>query len=209
MKNTISKRVLREIIREEIQNLNELLVEYASKSTIVVDVQPAYEKYIRFDMDKFSDFLNKQKSILYFFNGPDLGNEAEMDVMYWLMDYGVDDDTIDRIKFIDKGYGFFRNWMDVGVGESTIQKAIIHMVKNRKYDSRDIDEDEWLEMFPELENYDVLDDGIYLPDISIGKLKNWSGSYLCGGGKDECLKEVQLLMNAFNIKYKLVREFIY
>lgn len=33
--------------------------------------------------------------------------------------------------------------------------------------------------------------------------------YLCGGGRDECLKEVMLMCNALNIKYKLIDKFIY
>jgi hypothetical protein len=30
-----------------------------------------------------------------------------------------------------------------------------------------------------------------------------------GGGRDECLREVELLMNAFNIKYKRIDSLVY
>ena len=60
-----------------------------------------------------------------------------------------------------------------------------------------------------IEYYDDREMNIYLPDISIADLKTLSGSLLGGGGQHECLKEMQLLMNAFNIKYKLVQDWIY
>jgi hypothetical protein len=51
---------------------------------------------------------------------------------------------------------------------------------------------------------------IWTPDISISELKEkWNGSLLCGGSQNECLKEIQLLLNAFNINYKLVDDYIY
>lgn len=33
--------------------------------------------------------------------------------------------------------------------------------------------------------------------------------WFMGGARDECLREVELLMNAFNIKYKEIGNFIY
>ena len=53
------------------------------------------------------------------------------------------------------------------------------------------------------------DDPLTVEWTSVSQLKRYSGAYLMGGGREECLKEVTLLMNAFNIKYKLVDAFIY
>jgi hypothetical protein len=50
---------------------------------------------------------------------------------------------------------------------------------------------------------------IIVVDMPLNVLKSFSGSYLVGGGKNECLKEVEILMSAFNIKSKKVRNFIY
>jgi hypothetical protein len=89
------------------------------------------------------------------------------------------------------------------------------MVMNRKNDSRDVTEEEWEKVFGDdwFKNTDiskiVTDDSINLPEISIAELKRYNGCYLCGGGRDECLAEFRLLMDAFNIKYKLVDRFIY
>ena len=76
-------------------------------------------------------------------------------------------------------------------------------------DSRDIEPDEWLEEFPDdyIDEFDG--DPIYLPDIPLNVMKRFSGSYLVGGGRNECLAEVEILMSVFNIKAKKVRKFIY
>ena len=55
----------------------------------------------------------------------------------------------------------------------------------------------------------MIDDSIYIPDIPINKLRKFSGGYIVGGGKNECLKETQLFMSVFNIKATEVRKFIY
>ena len=64
-------------------------------------------------------------------------------------------------------------------------------------------------VIPGIWDYANEDDPIYMPDIRLDELKRFSGSYMVGGGKNECLAEVKLLMNAFNIKYKLVKKFVY
>jgi len=50
---------------------------------------------------------------------------------------------------------------------------------------------------------------IYLPDILISKLKKFNKGYLCGGGVYKCLKEFIILLSVFNIKYKLVEDFVF
>lgn len=198
------------------------LNEKRSRSIIVVDVQPMYENDIDFDMEDFTEFLYKNKNILYFYNGPEtVGEDRKEDVVDWLMEniefddeYGeVDEDLYHKLtretKWVDKGYGFFRGWMDQGVDETTIKNAIKFMANKKVYDSRDIEEEEWIENFPKLDGIYFEDPLIFPPEIRIDKLKKWSGSYLVGGGKNECLAEVKMVMDAFNIRYKIVNKFIY
>lgn len=99
--------------------------------------------------------------------------------------------------------------MDNGIDEATIQKVVRYMVMNRIDDSRDIPE-EILNNFLGGSNHQLESDPIYIPDfITISNLRKWKGSYLVGGGAYECLKEMQILLNTFNISYTLVKEFIY
>lgn len=186
---------------------------------IVVDIQPAYSNSIRFKNEFFSYLKNavsKNKKIIYFYNGESLGFDDNPDlIIQWLIEdeYSDDEDmeslysSLKRnIIWFDKGYGFFRAWMDEGVEDSVIIKVIRYMVSKRINDSRDIEE-EVLEYLTG-GNYPQ-HDPLYMPDISLGTLKQFAGSYMCGGGENECLKEVRILMNAFNINYTLLSRFIY
>ncbi len=55
----------------------------------------------------------------------------------------------------------------------------------------------------------MADTSIEVEWTSIGQLKEFSGAYIMGGYRTECLAEVQLLMNAFNIKYTQIQKFIF
>jgi len=48
-----------------------------------------------------------------------------------------------------------------------------------------------------------------LPSFDYKVLNKYKGASICGGGKDECLAEVQILLDAMNIKTKEVRKYIY
>ena len=191
------------------------LNEKRNNNIVVVDIQPIYEKYFSFNLEEFTDFLSKQREILYFYNGESIGSgdgpEEIIEMFYEASDYN--NDFLNKLEndviWVDKGYGFFRGWMDEGAEESFIIKAIRLMAARKIWDSREIEPEEWEELFPnDYEDY-MEQDCIYFPDISLKTLKKFSSSYIVGGGKSECLKEVQLLMNAFNIRYKEVRKFIY
>jgi len=197
--------------------LKNYLSEKRTNNVIVVDIQPMYKNfiYMKMDMFKFVDFLQKQRKILYFYNGPDtVGSDRKQDIIEWLMecsDYSehLYNKLTKETIWYDKGYGFFRSWMDMGADNGFIKKAIRFMINKKVYDSRDIEPEEWKEKFPNDWIDKFQDDMIYLPDIPINKLKQFSGSYLVGGGKNECLKEIKILMSVFNIKCTEVKEFIY
>lgn len=190
--------------------LKSYIQEKRSKNVIVVDVQPYHKDHIHFDLYKFTDFLNRNRNILYFFNGEDVGvKDTKKSILSWLHQYG---NYNSNITFVDKYYGFFRSWMDNGIDEATIQKVVRYMVMNRIDDSRNIPDDVFYQILPKDQHYTIFykNDPIYIPDfITISNLRKWKGSYLVGGGAYECLKEIQILLNTFNISYTLVKEFIY
>jgi hypothetical protein len=91
------------------------------------------------------------------------------------------------------------------------------MYQNRVNDSRDLfggdDSDDYAEKFqqfigPEFKPW-MLSDGITINWTSIAQLKRFNGSYIVGGGRNQCLREVELLMNAFNIKYIRIDSLVY
>jgi len=137
-----------------------------------------------------------------------LDNESQ--VRRFLYENGFDKWKMKDIQFVDKTYGFLRGWMDMGIDVGIIKKAIRYMMSKRENDSRDIPYEEWLSVIPDLGDYEGIDsEPIYLPSFSMAQLKSFQGSYLVGGGRNECLKEVEILLSTFNIHVIKVERFIY
>ena len=200
-------------------------------SVVVVDVQPAYSRGNERLFERIIQFVNKQTGpVLMFVNAEqDMMTDDTVDDIkaYWEdvirgeewdpEDY--DDTPIDwsRYQIKDKGFGFFRSFIDRGVSDKTIIRLIRLMYQNRVNDSRDLfggeHSDDYAVNFeqfvgPEFKRW-MLDDGITVNWTSVAQLKRFSGSYIVGGGRNECLKEVELLMNSFNIKYKRIDSMVY
>jgi hypothetical protein len=198
---------------------------------IVVDVQPAYKRGNERLFEQIIRFVNNQTGpVLMFVNAEqDMMTDDTVDDIkaYWEEvirgeewdpeDY--DDSPIDwsRFQIKDKGFGFFRSFMDRGIEDKTIIRLIRLMYQSRVNDSRDLfggeDSDDYAVNFeqfvgPEFKRW-MLDDGITVNWTSVAQLKRFSGSYIVGGGRNECLREVELLMNAFNFKYKRIDSMVY
>jgi len=200
--------------------LNQLINEGRNTPCIVVDVQPEYTGINDGDelpwIDDMMTFLNNQGPVLMFVNAEEdglTGDTVDTIRAYW-SDSGFAEHKWNNTTIVDKGYGYFRGWMDQGVPDNVMIAVIREMYLQHVSDSRMLfggeDSDGYIESMismgvPE----DLLDDAISVGWASVRQLKQFSGSYLMGGGREECLREITLLMNAFNIKYKLVNDFIY
>ncbi len=191
------------------------LVEARGNSVILVDFQPAYDTGEYGYSEAIApamDYINKkQPQVTAFYNGQDVGIEdTAQEVMWHFIENGLNEDLTHLFTFKEKSYAWLRQWMDEGIDPAMIIKVVRYIVMNNLNDSREIEDDAWLQLVGEdFEYYDDREMNIYLPDINIGTLKELSGSLLGGGGKHQCLKEMQLFMNAFNIKYKMVNDWIY
>lgn len=188
--------------------LNNYLTEEYSANIIVVDVQPAYKSNIHFKIWEFCEFLNKQNLVLYLYNGETLGMDSKNDVIEFLIENDLDENVLGNITFIDKGYAFLRNWMDKGMDDDII-KVLRYMDKKNINDSRDIEYADLIKLVPDIDYDYVKDDCIFMPDIDVRLLKRWNNSFICGGAEDECLKEVEIFMEAMNVKAKRITRFIY
>lgn len=194
------------------------LSEGANTKCIVVDVQPQYTGMYDGDelpwIDDLMSFLNNQGPILMFANAEETGltDDSIEDIKVYWEDSGFNPTRWNQTEIVDKGYGYFRAWMDEGVAPAVIIKVIREMYNQGVNDSRELfDED--VEQFaefvgPSWEEW-MYDDPLIVEWTSVGQLKRYSGAYIMGGGREECLREVELLMNAFNIKYRRVEEFVY
>ena len=196
--------------------IKELINEGRNYPIIVVDVQPAYADYAPEICQRIVEFAGIQQTgpVLMFVNADVTG--ITDDTLNSIMDYwdeiaDLNNSSINwkRFTFNDKGYGYLRSWMDAGIEEYIIIKTIRLMYQQGVYDSADlnISEDEYPDIAGAIE--DTRGDTISVGWTSVAQLKKFNGSYIVGGGRNECLREVELLMNAFNIKYKRIDSLVY
>jgi len=200
--------------------VSDIILEANRNKIILVDFQPAYNGG-GFGHDdalrQTTEDLNKMKptEVLVFYNGEDVGIEdTAEEVIEMYIEYGLDESIAYNMQLREKSYAWLRNFMDSDMDASLIIAIVRYMVVNRINDSRDIEPETMVQIIGQ-DNYeqweDLIEGGdmITIPDIAIDELKSMSGALIGGGGQHECLKEIQLLMNAFNIKYKEVGRWIY
>ena len=196
--------------------LNDLLNENLSTNLLVVDVQPAYDRWCGRVAPGITNLLNRHTGGKYcLFNAEGLTDDSQHSVAVYLSENGMTEEAIDETKFVEKGYGFFRSWIDQDVPERIIIKTIRAMVRNRVNDSRDLDINAVLTPYEQdrglkLWKVDWDNEGIYMPDfMPISLLKQMSPFLMCGGAREQCLREIELICNAFNIRYKRIDSLIY
>jgi len=187
------------------------LFESKSTNVVVCDVQPEYDKWCNRIVAPLCNFLNNQTGKIYvWFNGQGMSSDEMGDVKNYYEENGLDTEVNDRIIFIEKEYGFLRNWIDGGVPDRIIIKVIRAMVQNKVDYSRLLNLNSVLNDIEQEELNNWEDDGIYFPYwFEVNEIRNMSPFYICGGGKDECLKEIELICNALNIKYKRINNLVY
>lgn len=194
-----------------------IILETKSTPVVVVDVQPEYsgindgaESQVFQDI---IDFVGKQTgNVLLLCNAEDQGlsSDTVADIQLYWEDSGFDPVNWNRVDIIDKGYGYLRSFMDQGISDRSIIKLIREMYQHKVTDSRELSVDTLKQCVgSEYQDWMEDSDAISVEWLSVAKLKQFNNCYLIGGGREECLKEVALLMNAFNIKYKLINELIY
>jgi hypothetical protein len=213
------------IIKEEqrnrvLENSGISLIQGANLFSI--DIQPEYENYFNFDIYSFTSFINENinnvNSITFLYNGYEtLGMVSEYDYKIWLVENGLEEEHLDSIEFYDKSYAFFRYCMDSGSDEDELVNLVKYMIQHNVNDSRDIDEEMW-DGFMKQYSYnssDVRDllepaqDAINIPDL-MDYLKKYSGKILiCGGGINECFKEVEIALRALDKSYNVLTKFTY
>lgn len=207
----------------------EIITETRSRPCIVVDVQPEYSGINDGDENpvfaEIIDFVAVKQTgpVLMFVNAEETGltGDTIQDVkQYWedtvrgeQYDYESEDDDSainwNRFSIVDKGYGAFRSWMDLGVSESIIIRVIRALYQKKVTDSRDLDPEYFKQLVgAEWQDW-MMEDPITVEWTSVAQLKRFSGAYIMGGGRKECLREVELLMNAFNISYKRIDSLVY
>lgn len=215
---------------------HEFITEGLAHPIIVVDVQPEYSGM--YDGDENSvftqiiQFVNRQTGpVLMFVNAEETGVSRDTinDVLSYWEDTVTQDDpdwydddpfaprspiNWNRFHIVDKGYGYFRGWMDAGIQPNVIIAAIRELYQQKVSDTRELEFPEDHKLSPQQKLIkaaitELNDEPLTVNWTSVAQLKQFNGAYLVGGGREECLREVELLMNAFNIRYKRIDQLVY
>ena len=103
------------------------LLESRGTNIVVVDVQPEYNRWCKIVAPGICELLNKSTGkIAAFYNDSESGmsNDDLFDVQCYLTGWGLDEQKLKTIQFIEKEYGFFRAWADNKVSDHIIIKVI-------------------------------------------------------------------------------------
>ena len=203
--------------------LKKLITENLSGKTLIsIDIQPEYSKSFGFKPHQFTSWINEiyndVNRIVFLYNGVDtLGMISEQDYKFWLMENELSEEVIDGSIFYDKGYAFFRYCMDSGLNEDITINFVRFMYENNINDSRDFTREMWAKYLKlhrrtdRKEAYELLKqsgDCVHIPDL-MNVLKRYNNIVICGGGINECLKEVEIALGALNKPYQTFNKFTY
>lgn len=212
----------------------EFITEAASTNLLIIDVQPEYDDWCSNILPGVQSMITKSTGKVVIVYNDFGGGDSADDVYNYLAGhdsefdgYTYDEETdeyipaettpleqkLQRAEYVQKEYGFLRPFMDWGVSAHTIIYILRLMYQQKVSDSRNIPfeslPEEIQAEFNEL-GYGWEDEGIYTQEwVPVARLKQLSPFYMMGGGRNECLREIELICNAFNIRFKRVDSLVY
>lgn len=188
---------------------------------IIVDVQPIYmETGLEDKVDDIVEYIEKavkdKREIFAFYNEEEFSGNTDDESRYFLLEQGLSDKAWGKITFIPKSYAFLRNWMDEGVSDEAIIKAVEIMKSENIHDTRDFTEEHW-------DTLNKLDEQISSDESFTESLILHSPTFdtklldvfhnveveLIGGARYECLEEMKLLLDGYGSKPTVNEELTY
>jgi hypothetical protein len=171
-------------------------------------IQTELFEYINTHIHELSD-------LTFLYNGEDtMGMVSEHEYRDWLVENGLDEDIAYGARLYDKGYAFFRNCMDRGGDDEELVNLVKFMRDNDINDSRELDKKFWKAFVKQYGSKNIRElmedseDCINIPDL-MDFLGSYNNVVLVGGGINECLKEVELAMDALDKNYDTWHKFTY
>lgn len=173
---------------------------------LVVDLQPAYAQAIGntlvSQVARRLAELPEDVPVCALYVNEELSGDTREDVLEFWLQHDVPTPLLDRIRWIEKPYAFLRGWMDNGVPEGEIVTALAAMRSLECWDSRNLPLDVLQSLSPSgAQLYDPLLRAEELEDLA-AILRMREGCWLtAGGGRDECLAEVELVLRSHDIAF--------
>lgn len=177
---------------------------------LVVDIQPAYVAagtYLIREVLKEMRCVPDGEPILVVSVNEELSGDEPWSIRDFWEQHDMEPELFDRITFLEKPYAFLRGWMDNGVPEDEIVAVLKEMRSRRKTDSRDLPN----EVIAELSERGAgLADPLILPD-ELEDERAYRGPTwrICGGGYNECLREVELWLQSRDIQFERLEHLTY
>lgn len=174
---------------------------------LVVDVQPEYDAFCKHITQRVARRINNTvKPITIMWVGQGISSDTEDSVREYLIDHGARRRRLAEACFIEKDYGFFRDWMDCEVPKELIIKAGKSMLREGVRSSSDLD----LEALFGKRHSELPDwGGLSLPSFDLAPLQAVDQLETCGGGDEECLAEMELWLDMTGKPYKRLSSLVY
>lgn len=191
------------------------------RQLVIVDVQKCFDASQNL-VEPLLDYAKGFDEIIYIWDDVQEEHKDE-DYLTEMMRKMKDSGIHVRMTPMRKQYGFFRGLMDTGVSEEDIVLGIQFMLKYELLDSRSIveeAEETWIqyadkhgiEWVPEgFEGDEDYTDPLYIPEDLTNSLKEVvkKRPILVGGGRNECLQEIYLLLEALQVDPEINEKYTY
>lgn len=183
---------------------------------MIVDVQPAYESYIKFNISDFVQWLNSTNynQIYFLFNGEAQGYADNWDaVKTWYKEHGLKNKILVKTKDLEKEYGFFRDLMDEAYEDDEIIPLVQYLIKHPEFNNaQQLDFDDLFDLTQNSELAKEISRGgldLWIPPIADTFQKITNPIELVGGSKKQCLAEIALLLKVLNKPFTINKNWIY
>lgn len=166
---------------------------------VVVDVQPNYYQGCYEILPDVLEKMNEcNKPIIFFYVGRTLDGDSKEDVIGFLLENGLQEHVLDQIRFVEKEYGYFRSWMDNRVDHNFIVDAVKMMSANQIQNSKTFTDSQWQQLTNGKKDklHILYGENIYLPQINPKLFAKVDNLELIGGGRHECLEEMNLYLKS-------------
>ena len=179
-------------------------------NTRIVDVQPAYQRWcdalLPALIAELSARPEHERFALLWVD--ELTGDTKADVLTYWSEAGASDSLLERMTPVPKSYGFFRQWMDNGIPDEELLTVLRELRRAGLSDSRDLCA-EWMETHAPCAS--DLTGPVYLPPELEGlrffeQVPLW---HTCGGGRDECLREVELWLASKHVAFRRLDHLTY
>lgn len=181
-------------------------------SLLVIDIQPAYRAQADFVAARAARWIREKAEsynrVCVMSVNEELSGDTRFDVVSYWEQAGLAPEQFEEHTYIEKSYAFLRGWMDNGVADEHIVATLKKLRQAGEWDSRMLDRTVLSELDDELPS---LLDPLSRPDeleayAAMFKADSWE---VCGGGRYECLKEIELWLDSLDVKHSRREELIY